>query len=397
MSAKKTGRYYRKTLKHPLTGARRDVYGKTRAELTEKCEALQAAWAEDILDAESPYFYQYAADWYARLSGGWTKPRRAEIAREINNVICPVIGHLRLREITSDHCLDVMKARAGMSRGTQEKTLQVLRRILQAAEQAGQIPKDPTRGLKAGGPAPKEKDALTPEQQRTLLEAVRGTSIELFVKIGLYAGLRREEILGLAWKDVHLDAPAPYLDVRQALRWPANNRPEVTPVLKSAAAWRSVPLPAPLEASLRQSYAETIKSLSGPLSASQVIGKDGKPWSYQSFRKAWRAVEVRTAGTVKLSRKDPKTGEPVTVEVERRIGDTVPRHPGVRISIDFPVSPHLLRHTYITRLILGGVDVRRVQYLAGHETASVTLDIYTHLMAHRPEDLLPDVSSVFPG
>jgi site-specific recombinase XerD len=69
----------------------------------------------------------------------------------------------------------------------------------------------------------------------------------------------------------------------------------------------------------------------------------------------------------------------------------------VVVSIDFPVTPHMLRHTYVTRLILGGMDVRRVQYLAGHSTPDVTIQIYTDLMGHRPEDLIDDVSAVFPG
>lgn len=380
MSAKAKGKYYRKKLRHPVTGEYKDVYGKTRAELEEKCEAVKAAWAAEIRAAESPYLFQYAADWYARLQAGWSAPRRAEIAREINNNICPVIGAKRLCELTSDDCMDVMAARAGKSRAAQEKTLQVLRRILTAAEQAGKLPRDPSRGIKPGGAPAKEKEALTPAQQRILLDAVRGATIELFVKIGLYAGLRREEILGLAWRDVHLDGEAPHLDVRQALRWPANNRPEISATLKSAAAWRSVPLPPPLLAELKKRYAEDEKraqELSGALTV--VHNAAGEPWTYQNYRAAWKVIEARTA----------KEGRP--------LGSAVPKHPAVKVTIDFDVTPHILRHTYITMLVLGGVDVRRAQYLAGHETADVTLQIYTHLMDHKPEDLLPDVSAVFPG
>ncbi len=38
-------------------------------------------------------------------------------------------------------------------------------------------------------------------------------------------------------------------------------------------------------------------------------------------------------------------------------------------SIDFEVTPHQLRHTYITNLLLAGIDVKTVQVLAGHEHA----------------------------
>ena len=68
---------------------------------------------------------------------------------------------------------------------------------------------------------------------------------------------------------------------------------------------------------------------------------------------------------------------------------------GVTVTLDFMPTPHILRHTYITRLILGGMDLKRVQYLAGHADPKVTLQIYTDLMGHAPEDLIGDVTAVF--
>lgn len=50
---------------------------------------------------------------------------------------------------------------------------------------------------------------------------------------------------------------------------------------------------------------------------------------------------------------------------------------------------------YITNLLLGGVDIKTVQYLAGHERATITLDIYAHLTYNCPEDILVKVNSAF--
>ena len=42
------------------------------------------------------------------------------------------------------------------------------------------------------------------------------------------------------------------------------------------------------------------------------------------------------------------------------------------------ITAHILRHTYITRLFEAGLDVKEVQYLAGHSTMDMTLKVYTH-------------------
>ena len=50
--------------------------------------------------------------------------------------------------------------------------------------------------------------------------------------LGLYAGLRREEILALKWDSVYLDVGCPYLTVRRA--WHTeNNRPVILDELKN--------------------------------------------------------------------------------------------------------------------------------------------------------------------
>lgn len=42
------------------------------------------------------------------------------------------------------------------------------------------------------------------------------------------------------------------------------------------------------------------------------------------------------------------------------------------------ITPHILRHTFCTRCIELGIDVKSVQYFMGHASASVTMDIYSH-------------------
>ena len=63
--------------------------------------------------------------------------------------------------------------------------------------------------------------------------------------------------------------------------------------------------------------------------------------------------------------------------------------------MDFQVTPHQLRHTYITNLIRAGIDPKTVQYLAGHENSKITMDIYAHVNYNRPEDMADRISKAF--
>lgn len=68
--------------------------------------------------------------------------------------------------------------------------------IFRAAQESHVIDTNPTIYLNAkGGGIPQEdKQALTDEQAERLLDAIQGLPPYVFVMIGLYAGLRREEI-----------------------------------------------------------------------------------------------------------------------------------------------------------------------------------------------------------
>ena len=64
-------------------------------------------------------------------------------------------------------------------------------------------------------------------------------------------------------------------------------------------------------------------------------------------------------------------------------------------SLDFDVTPHQLRHTYITNLIHASIDPKTVQYLAGHENSKITMDIYAKVKFNKPEQLSAVVNGAF--
>ncbi len=53
----------------------------------------------------------------------------------------------------------------------------------------------------------------------------------------------------------------------------------------------------------------------------------------------------------------------------------------VGLGQDKQVVPHILRHTCASRLVQGGIDIRRVQMWLGHQTLTMTMR-YAHLATH---------------
>lgn len=358
------------------------VYAKTPQELAQKVAERTAEIERRKQLAENPLVWQYAQTWYKLYTPRLSDSRKSDYAIAINRHICPIIGARHMLDVTPGDIADVMLACADLSRSSQDKIVCALKKIFAAGEKAGVVRANPCVDLRAGGKRAAEKEALTRQQMRTLEDAVAGTRIYPFVMIGLYAGLRREEILGLQWDCVHLDGAAPYISVRRALRW-VHNQPVVSDELKSAAARRDVPIPPTLVGCL----ADLQRTETGDY---VISSSDGQPWSMTAYRNAWRYITRRQTGTAK------RTEHGETVLREKKLGETV-RNSKVQITIDFDVTPHILRHTYITNLILSGANVKVVQYLAGHSKVETTLNIYTHLIERSPEANLGAVLAAFPA
>lgn len=259
--------------------------------------------------------------------------------------------------------------------------------IFQSAFESKVIDKDPTVFLtpEGGGIPQKERIPLTDEQVEKLLAATKGLPPYLFVMLGLYAGLRREEILGLQWDSVYLDCEAPYLTVRRA--WHTeNNQPVILTELKTRAAHRSIPCPPRLVEALKEAE-KTAKS------EYVIANKDGGPLTYTQFKRLWTFIVTRTALPRKAKK---KVGDKyVKYMLYPKLGEKARNNGHVVYSLDFEVTPHQLRHTYITNLIYASVDPKTVQYLAGHENSKITMDIYAKAKYNRPKDVAPMLEHVF--
>ena len=124
-----------------------------------------------------------------------------------------------------------------------------------------------------------------------------------------------------------------------------------------------------------------------------IANRDGDPLSYTQFKRVWQYIVTRSIKERTYIRYI--NGQKITKTVTPVLGEKAGHNSKVVYSLDFQVTPHQLRHTYITNLIYASVDPKTVQYLAGHENSKITMDIYAKVKYNKPHQLLPIVNEAF--
>lgn len=182
-----------------------------------------------------------------------------------------------------------------------------------------------------------------------------------------------------------MNAKAPYLTVRRA--WHTeHNRPVILDELKTNAANRNIPLPDCLVECLKEAKAKATSEF-------VVANRNGEPLSYTQFKRLWKYIDTRTVKERVYYRYED--GKRVKHTVNPVLGEKAAHNGHVIYTLDFEVTPHQLRHTYITNLIHASVDPKTVQYLAGHENSKITMDIYAKVKYNQPHELAAAMSRAF--
>lgn len=381
------GNEYYRTRIRDKDGNRISLYAKTIDELCEKIEETKEQIENKSFCITTPTVKEYCEKWLLMQSANVRETTLTDYKSKVKNYIIKPLGDKHIADVTLD---DIRMALIPASKKSASvyKSVNVLYKcIFTAAKESKVIKNNPTTNLssKGGGIPQEDKIPLTDEQVERLLDAIKDLPPYVFVMIGLYAGLRREEILALKWDSVYLDEDAPYLTVRRA--WHTeHNRPVILTDLKTTAAHRNIPLPDRLAECLRSQ-----KSVS--TSEYVVANRDGEPLSYTQFKRLWTYIVTRT--TKERTYYTYQNGERVKHTVTPVLGEKAAHNGKVVYSLDFQVTPHQLRHTYITNLIHASVDPKTVQYLAGHENSKITMDIYAKVKYNKPDELAGILGGAF--
>lgn len=381
------GHIYYKTYVMDTDGKQVALYGKTREELYDKELAALEQIDNATFRRKSPTVKEYCEKWLLMQSVHVRVTTLTDYTSKVQRHIISSLGDMRMGDVTLDDIQVALVPVSKKSASVYKSIVILYKSIFRAAMESKVIDKNPTTFLTAegGGVPQQEKQALTDEQSERLLEAVKGLQTHTFVMLGLYAGLRREEILALQWDSVFLDTDAPYLKVCRA--WHTeNNRPVILTELKTKAAERKIPLPDNLAECLRE-----VKAVS--TSKYVICNRDGDPLTYTQFKRLWQFVVTRTAKERSYYRYE--NGKRVKHTIHPVLGQKAAHNGKVIYSLDFDVTPHQLRHTYITNLIHASVDPKTVQYLAGHENSKITMDIYAKVKYNKPDELVGAMAGAF--
>lgn len=381
------GHSYYRTVITDEEDNRISLYGKTREELYDK----ELAALEQIDNAsfrrKSPTVAEYCEKWLLLQSAHVRATTLIDYTSKVRRHIIAELGDRHIADVTLDDIQVALVPVSKKSESVYKSVVVLYKSIFRAAKESHVIEDNPTVHLtaKGGGVPQTDKNPLTDEQVDRLLAAIKGLPPYVFVMLGLYAGLRREEILALQWDSVYLDTDAPYLTVRRA--WHTeHNRPVILMELKTKAAERNIPLPVCLAECLREAKATSTSEY-------VVANRDGEPLSYTQFKRLWQYIVTRT--TKERSYYRYENGKRVKHTVKPVLGEKAAHNGKVVYSLDFEVTPHQLRHTYITNLIHASVDPKTVQYLAGHESSKITMDIYAKVKYNRPEDVVKTMGGAF--
>ena len=341
----------------------------------------------DTFCRKSPTVADYCEKWLLMQSVHVRATTLIDYTSKVRRHIIKELGQMRMADVTLDDIQLALVPVSEKSASVYKSVVILYKSIFRAAKESKIIDNNPTIYLtaKGGGVPQKDKAALTDEQAARLLDAIQGLPPYVFVMLGLYAGLRREEILALQWDSVFLDEAAPYLTVCRA--WHTeHNRPVIMSELKTKAAHRDVPLPDCLAKCLREAKENSTSDY-------VVANSEGEPLSYTQFKRLWQYIVTRTVKERSYYRYE--NGKRVKHTVKPVLGERAAHNGKVVYSLDFEVTPHLLRHTYITNLIHASVDPKTVQYLAGHENSKITMDIYAKAKYNRPDELAGILEDTF--
>lgn len=357
-SQRKDGRYqYRITT---MTGKRLTVYADTLNELRDKEKELALKIAlKKSLNVTKTTVYEICEKHISIREDSWKRGTLRNKKRYLKILSQYEFAQYKLSDVGYTDALLWAKElyQSGYSYGVVNSIISLVRPAFDLACKEKIVDTNPfSFKLSEIAPRPyQEKYALTDEEYKSLIDFMVTSPSKVYRKrlneiIILYeTGLRASELCGLTLSDVDLKNKKLY--VNHQIQWTTADKHYIeTP--KSKSGNRIIPLS---QAALR-CFTDVIENRPKLKSEPMIDG-------YTGF------LFLTNRGKPQME-----------CNVNQHIQTIVNNYNEVHDKKLPHITPHTFRHTFCSRLIFAGMDVKSVQYLMGHATIQMTLEVYSHIV-----------------
>lgn len=346
----------------PGTGKQiqRSVYGATQKEVRQKLAQAVADLDNGIYQTPNKITVsEWMREWLTTFCAGKVKTLTYQSYEGIiKNHIAPAIGAVELQAVKGTHVQKLYNSmtKAGLSGKTVKNVSAVLHKALCVALKQGIIQTNPCDAAELPKVEHHEITPLTDEEIPQFLTAIDGSPMRNAYALCLFAGVREGECLGLSWRQIDFQRGRIVVSQQLQKEKVKGGRYYIAPSTKSGKPRTIEPPPIAFEylrAEKRRQAENRLKA--GPAwdNPNDLVFTDetGKHYAIVSFYKNFKRIAAS------IGRPDAR--------------------------------PHDLRHTAATVAIASGADIKSVQDLLGHATASFTLNVY----AHTSEQMMKDTAA----
>ena len=241
----------------------------------------------------------------------------------------------------------------GLAANSVNGIITVIQNSLKLAYTLGELKEYTTDKIRRPKTKEKEVSCFSLAEQKKIEQAALSNKKRKFIGIVicLYSGLRIGELLALTWSDI--DFTKGTLAVNKTChdgRDEKGNLCRITDLPKTTSSKRMIPLPKQLLPVLKEYKRKSISEY-------VVDSENGEPPTVRSYQRTFELLQKR-------------------LHIERK-------------------GFHSLRHTFATRALECGMDVKTLAEILGHKNATVTLNRYAHSLMEHKQDMMNKLGKIF--
>lgn len=366
----KTTEYYeyRITTYDPLTGrpVPASFSGKTKKEAMDKAKKAEAPLNTGVYqEAKKMVVSEWFDLWLEIYCKGRVKPLTCSSYEGIiRNHILPEIGEMKLQAVKGIHIQRLYSAvlEKGLSPKSVKNVSAVLHKAFQNAVKLGYLTINPCDGAELPKVTKAEIKPLDDEEIPAFLKAIQNSPFENAYALCLFTGLCEGECMGLSWRQVDFKKGRITIDQQLQKGKGTHRGYHVVSSTKSSKP-RTIALP---PVAVKHLQAEKVRQLENRLKAGPAwknvddlvfTDEQGQHYAISTFYKHFKRI------VASIGRPDAR--------------------------------PHDLRHTAATIAVASGADIKSVQDMLGHATASFTLGTYAHASEKMREDTASRMQSYY--